>query len=129
MDDEADARDRLIRAYLDAYNARDVQAMLACLDPQVRFTNVSAGEVTVATAGIDAFRALAERSAQMFASRRQTPRSLTHEGDRSILAVGFEGVLAEDVPGGPVAGTRIALEGQTIFMFRDGRLAGIEDRS
>jgi ketosteroid isomerase-like protein len=129
MRDDIGARERLIRAYLEAYAGRDVQAMLACLHPQVRFRNVSGGTVTVSTDGVAAFRELAERSARMFASRAQAIRSVTHRGDQAIVAIAFEGVLAEGVPGGPAAGTRLVLDGETVFTFRDGRLAGIEDRS
>jgi hypothetical protein len=41
----------VLRAYIDAYNAKDVSAMLACFDDACVFENISGGKITVRTKG------------------------------------------------------------------------------
>lgn len=65
--------------------------------PEVTFQNVAAGQVTAAANGIEEFRQLAERAAQMFASRRQPVRHYEPDGAGARIEVGYEGVLATDI--------------------------------
>ena len=62
----------IVENYVRAYNAFDVEAMLAQLHQDVVFRNVSNGETTMETNGLDEFRQAAEQATQMFASRQQT---------------------------------------------------------
>jgi hypothetical protein len=61
----------VITRYIAAYNAKDVNGMMACLAPEVHFVNRSDGVVTVETRGRDAFRALAEQGVELFSERSQ----------------------------------------------------------
>ncbi len=129
----------LIDRYLAAYNGFDVDAMLAVLSPDVRFENYSAGELTAQVSGIEEFRRLAEQSTSIFAEREQRIAALeVGEGadDGTIGTIGtvtariaFHGRLAADIPGGPVAGTVLDLQGQSVFAFKNGLIASIVDRS
>lgn len=49
----------VIQKYIAAYNAFDVEAMLALLSPAVRFENWSGTRLTTEASGIDEFRQLA----------------------------------------------------------------------
>jgi ketosteroid isomerase-like protein len=69
-----DPHRRLIERYIAAYNAFDVPGMIALLDPDVTFENVSGGQVTAAANGREELRALAEHAATLFTSRCQTIR-------------------------------------------------------
>jgi ketosteroid isomerase-like protein len=71
--------ERVVEAYLAAYNAFDVDSMAALLAPDVTFRNVSEGQVTHETIGLPAFRALAEQGAAMFSERRQDLIELAFE--------------------------------------------------
>jgi len=119
----------LIERYIAAYNAFDVEGMLALLHPDVLFRNVAGGTVTAEADGIGALRALAVQSKGLFASRRQEIANLSIEGDRASASVDFEGVLALDVPGGPKAGGTLSLSGRSEFEFRDGLFYRIIDIS
>ncbi len=119
----------LIERYIAAYNAFDVEGMLALLHPDVLFRNVAGGTVTAEADGIGALRALAVQSKGLFASRRQEIANLSIEGDRASASVDFEGVLALDVPGGPKAGDTLSLSGRSEFEFRDGLFYRIIDIS
>ncbi|HEY0969511.1 MAG TPA: nuclear transport factor 2 family protein [Gemmatimonadales bacterium] len=124
-----DANRELVERYLRAYDTFDVPGMLATLDPDVEFRNVSNGEVTVTTRGIDEFRALAEQSAKLFHSRSQTLVGYEGEGDRATVHIDYEGVLAVDLSPELRAGEMMKLTGRSTFGFRDGRISLIVDES
>lgn len=117
----------LTERYIAAYNAFDVEGMLALMHPDVLFRNVSGGNVTAEADGIGALRVLAVQSKGLFASRRQEIANLSIEGDRASASVDFKGVLAADVPGGQKAGETLHLSGRSEFEFRDGLFYRITD--
>ena len=123
-------RERLVRDYVAAYNAIDIEGMLAPLHEDVAFENRSGGQVTIATTGKQAFANLARQSASLFAERRQEIVSWSDEGETVRIEVGYRAVLAQDFPGGgPKAGDVLELRGTTEFGFRDGLIARIVDHS
>jgi hypothetical protein len=60
--------------YLEAYNRRDVAALVACVTDDVIFENVSNAGDSMALKGRDAFLKLAAQSATLFSVRRQIVR-------------------------------------------------------
>jgi hypothetical protein len=124
-----DRQKDLIARYLAAYNAFDIEAMLAQLDPAVRFENFSGGQLSAETTGIEAFRALAEQSKAMFSEREQTVTGLVQEGETVVADIAWRGKLAADVPDGPLAGTLLEMNGRSEFSFGAGGITKIVDRS
>lgn len=123
-------KEELINRYLLAYNTFDVDGMLALLSPDVRFENYTGGQLTDATNGIDEFRNLAERSKSLFSEREQRITKLTLNQDSAIADIAYRGKLATDIPGGPLAGTILDLQGQSEFSFKGGgQISKIIDRS
>ena len=122
-------KEALIGRYLAAYNAFDMAGMLALLSRDVCFENYSAGRLTDAANGIDAFRELAERAKSLFSEREQRCTKLTHHQDSAIAEIAYGGTLALDIPGGPSAGTVLNLQGQSEFQFKNGQISKIIDRS
>ena len=122
-------RQHLIERYIAAYNAFDLDGMAAVLSPAVRFDNYEQGVKTHETAGIDAFRTLAQSSAAMFASREQAIVSLEFDPDQVIANIAFAGRLAVDIPDGPTAGSEVAMQGNSTFTFDGERIATIVDRA
>ena len=120
---------RLVERFLDAYNTFDVAGMLALLHPDVEFRNVSGGAVTASARGHEEFRALAERAATLFASRRQTPTAWAADGDDVRVEIDYEGVLAADLGPELRAGDTLRLTGRSTFGFRDGLIVRLVDES
>jgi ketosteroid isomerase-like protein len=118
-----------IERYVAAYNSFDLSGMLALLHPEIVFENVAGGEVTAVAHGIEEFRQLAERSAQLFASRRQTIRDYRSDEDGATIEIDYEGVLAEELSPELRSGDTLRLSGRSTFEFRDGRIARIVDES
>lgn len=119
----------LIEQFIVAYNRFDVDGMLALLTPDVLFENVADGQVTAATSGIAEFRQLAEQSKALFSERKQTITALKFRPASVVASLAWRGVFAIDVPNGPVAGSVIALEGESEFEFSGERISRIVDRS
>lgn len=124
-----DEQHRLIERFIAAYNAFDVDGMVALVHPECRFQNVSGGVVTVEIAGVGAFRALAEQSAALFVSRCQTVTGSTTDGPTTAVTIAYEGVLAADLPSGMKAGDSLRLDGRSVFEFRDGAIYRLSDCS
>lgn len=119
----------LIDRYLAAYNAFDVEGMLAVLAQGVRFENYSGGEMNATADGIDEFRQLAEQAKTLFSEREQRITAI-EQGEASVLAmIAFRGRLSADIPDGPRAGTVLDLQGTSEFSFNEGRINKIVDRS
>jgi ketosteroid isomerase-like protein len=69
---DEDEKHSLIDRYLAAYNAFDIDGMMAVMHPEIEFKNVSGGEVNASTFGAGDFRLLAEQSRELFRPRKQT---------------------------------------------------------
>ena len=118
-----------IDRYLAAYNAFDIDGMMALLAPTIRFENYSGDRLTAAATGTEEFRSLAEQAKALFAEREQRLIALEADGDALVAHIAYRGRLARDLPDGPPAGTVLELTGTSAFSF-DGDLIGkIVDRS
>ena len=120
---------QVIDRYMDAYNRFDIDAMMQILASDVRFENVSGGEVNAKTSGKTEFEVLARQSAQLFSSRKQTVKTIRIEGDSAFVEIEFKGVLAQDLPNGLKAGETLALKGTSEFAFTNGFMSSIVDKS
>ena len=121
------AKRALVDRYLAAYNAFDLDGLMATLHPDVAFENVAGGAVSAE--GAEAFRALAEQAAALFSSRRQTITAFEATEGGAVADVEYRATLAHDLPGGPAAGEAIRIRGRSEFAFRDGRISRLTDRS
>ncbi|KZE77561.1 hypothetical protein AV654_21030 [Paenibacillus elgii] len=122
-------KEAMIRAYIRYYNSFDIDGIVSLLHEEVRFRNVSNGEVTTETVGVEGFRSLAVQSAAIFESRCQKVLSSRVREDQVEVEIDYEGTLAADLPDGPKAGELIKLRGSSRFAFEDGKISAIEDRS
>jgi ketosteroid isomerase-like protein len=99
--DPSDERVRLlVRAY-DAFNRRDVDAVLALLDPEVEWPNLLDH---VVARGRDEVRAYWERQFRQIRSQVE-PTAFIDAGDRVVVAVHQ---VVRDLDGGPVSDGEVA---------------------
>jgi hypothetical protein len=119
----------LIERFIAAYNAFDIEGMIAQVSPDVRFENYAGDTLTIATNGVEQFRELAERSKAMFSEREQRILSITGDERSATVDIAYRGRLAIDVPAGPSAGTVIEMGGRSEYSFASGRITKIVDRS
>jgi hypothetical protein len=119
----------IIRRYVEAYNAMDVEAMLACLSSDVRFVNRTGGAVTHETSGIDSFRVLAEQGVQLFVERKQSILDCISIEDRAALRIAYRAIVRQDLPNGWNAGQAIETNGISFFAIDGVKITEVIDAS
>lgn len=119
----------LIERYLAAYNAFDIDGMLAVLSADVRFENYAGDQLTAASSGTGEFRQLAEHAQTLFSAREQRITAIEAADGALVASIAYRGRLAVDIPDGPRAGTELILDGHSEFRFDRGLIAKIVDRS
>lgn len=119
----------VVRRYLDAYNASNIDELVACLTEDVVFENVSGGETNVRTTDRAAFEALARQSVHLFREREQTVTNCIAVADRVAIKVHYRAVVAADLPNGWRAGQAVDLEGASFFRLSGDRIAHVVDLS
>ena len=118
-----------IERYIAAYNAIDVDAMLACLADDVHFQNIAGGVVNAETSGKAEFAALAQAGAAAFTTRRQTVTHAITVAGRTMVDIGYTATVAADLPNGWKAGQELAFRGASYFEVSDGLIVRIIDES
>ncbi len=126
---DTDKAKALIEEFLDAYNRFDVDAMMELVDPEIEFRNISGGDLDTTAIGRDEFRVLAEQSAFLFSSRKQTPTNFQAEGETVAVDIEFAGTLATDIPDGMTAGEDLRVTGRSEFVFHDDKICRLTDYS
>jgi ketosteroid isomerase-like protein len=124
-----DEKRAVVERYIAAYNSFDIDGMMAVIHPDSEFKNMSGGEVNATASGAKEFRQLAERSKDLFTSRKQTITGFEVNSDQASVEIAYEGVLACDLPNGMKAGEALSLNGRSEFTFRDGKIFGLRDIS
>ena len=118
----------IVRKYIDAYNRRDVAALLACVADDIVFENISNSSMSMKVEGKAAFAELAERAAIIFTNRRQVISNAVVEGGRVAMEVDWTGIPAVDL-GSMKAGEPIAMRGASFMTVSEGLLTRIVDLS
>lgn len=118
-----------VAAYLEAYNANDIEGMLAELDDEVLFKSYSGGEVSASTHSKAAFSSQAHTSVQAFSKRKQSVVSAFTMGDTVIVTIRFEATVASDMPNGWKAGQELDIRGASEFRLAGDKIISITDQA
>ena len=119
----------MIEAYIAAYNSMDVDEMTTNLTEDIIFENISKGEVTLRTTGLQAFTGQARAALQYFSERKQTITKWVHSDSKVTVTIDYEAVLAIDLPNGLKKGDSLKLQGESEFDFEKGKIKNIRDKS
>lgn len=120
---------KIVGDYIEAYNRFDVEGMLANADSEITFENISNGEVTLRTSGIEEFRKQAEKSKRFFVERKQEITAMTIGNEEVEVEVDFRAVLASDLSEEVRAGDELKLKGKSVFKFKHDRIIELSDIS
>jgi ketosteroid isomerase-like protein len=124
------ARESIIRAYVEAYNNKDVTGMLQHMAEEIIFENISGGTVTLSIKGLADLRRQAEQVLPVFAERKQTIRTFSHADNQVTITIDYHAVPAMDLPNGLKKGETLALTGQSVFTFSpEGKIIQLTDIS
>ena len=126
---KTEEREKLIQAYLEAYNAKDVEGMMEALEDNVVFENFSSGEKTHSLKGKKEFQNQANDALAYFSSRRQTVKSMTYEKEKTEIEIDYWAIAAMDFPNGIKKGQELSLQGKSVFEFGSKGITKITDIS
>jgi len=119
----------LVIKFINAYNLPDIETMLQCLHPGIKFRNVSDGEVNAAAEGIKQFEELARQSLSLFSQREQKIIKYSEEADKINIEIEYDAILANDFANGMKAGDKLQLTGKSEYIIKDGLIYSIIDES
>jgi len=121
--------EQMVRDYISAYNNFDIDTMLADLADDVVFESREKGNITMLLKGSGSFRKQAELSKSYFSTRAQTVESMSISENKVVAAISYKGILATDLQAGLKKGEQLALSGESVFEFSDGRIVKLTERS
>lgn len=113
------AASSLVDAWSQAYNAHDLDALLACYGDDIRNTQHPWDRTVV---GTEAMRAVYTKTFAAFPDIRLTVRSIIADDDGVAVRWTFAGTMRGPFAGQPPSGRSFALEGCEVFTIRDGRI-------
>lgn len=116
-----------IQVFIGGYNSFDVETMMSVLDPEIVFLNTAGGVTNVDIRGAEDFRKLAEQSLPVFSTRCQTVAAHKEINNGLEITIDYQAVPAVDLPGGIKAGEKLAFQGRSVYLFKDGLISFIED--
>jgi predicted RNase H-like nuclease len=119
----------LIEEYVQAYNQFDIDGMLKNLHPELVFENVSGGQVTLSTKGLEAFKTQAESAVEYFSKREQRITEFSFHQDQVEVNIDYTAVLVKDLPIGLKKGDTLKMQGKSVFVFEGGKIFKITDES
>jgi hypothetical protein len=119
----------IVEKFITAYNSFDIDSMLKWLHPEVKFKNISGGDVNSMTSGIEEFELLARQSSYLFKERQQKIVSMVEAVNKINVEIKYRAVLAVDLPNGLKVGDSINLNGKSEYIFKDDLIYSITDES
>ena len=105
----------VVRAYVEACNGGDLEAILPLLDPEVQLHEADTLPGAVSAVGIEAVRRYLERFDTHWSSFEWEPRELLVEGDRALLHARLRLTGRE-------SGIEVDRAWSYVFTVRDGKL-------
>ena len=120
---------KMIENYIDAYNSFNIEKMMKDMHQNLQFENISNGEMSLATSGIEEFKHQAEQALHYFSERQQKINDLVFKDEQIEISIVYTAVLAIDLPTGQKAGDKLQLTGRSIFKFKDDKIIELHDIS
>lgn len=121
-----EANVQTVVAYVDAYNRKDIDGMMACLADDVIFEHLTNGHPVLTLNGKTAFREQAEKAARLFSQREQTLGDRTVADDVISVKIDYTATLATDL-NGMSAGETISMQSHSVFVLQDRLISKLID--
>jgi len=119
----------IIQKNISSYNSFDIEGMLSTIHDDIKFKNISNGDITVKATNIEEFKDLALQAKAIFKDRKQKIDSIEFNKEKTIINISYQGVLAIDLPNGFKARQSLILEGKSEFCFKDNKISELTDIS
>jgi len=122
-------RQDIIENYIAAYNNFDSDGMSRDLHEDILFENIHNGQVNLKTKGMADFKTQAETAKKLFKQRQQKVINIKIKDNTAEVQIDFTGILSDDPANGSQARAAISMTGNSIFVFEEGKIIRITDRS
>lgn len=119
----------IVLQFIHAYNNFDIETMLLFIHPDIKFRNISAGEVNASANGKAEFEELARQSLSLFKEREQKVFSLVEDKNKVNVEIEYSAVLAIDLLNGLKAGEKLNMSGKSEYIINDGLIVSLSDES
>ncbi len=120
---------QIVENYITSYNNFDMDGMIADMDENIVFENISNGIVDLRTEGLDQFKKQAKTAMEYFSQRKLTIDEWNFTDSIISITISYEAILAINFPNGLKSGDSIKLKGKSVFEFNKGRIVKITDES
>lgn len=120
-------QEKIIKAYVHAYNHFDVEGMTKDLDENLRFVNMADGVMNMCLNNLAEFKTQAAQALALFSKRTQTITGWAFNDDVVEVAIDYHAVLATDLPNGLKEGDELNLQGKSVFKFSGDKVIEITD--
>jgi ketosteroid isomerase-like protein len=117
----------LLTDYIRCYNEKNIGGMLDLFTEDVVFESISSMTGIISVKGKENLRKLAEKSADVFAERRQNLTTMILDENNIAVEVEYWAKLAMDLPDGKKAGEEVEFRGASFFTIRDGCISRLTD--
>jgi hypothetical protein len=115
--------------FLEAYNAKDIDKMLADVTSDLVFRHYCDAGVLFKADDKATFEAALREEVGAFKQRSQVVKTAMTLLGSTVLTTQFHAVVAKDLSNGWKAGQEITLPGAAEFQFRDDQIANITFRT
>lgn len=119
----------IIENFIHAYNTFDIDGMLKDLHEDIKFENISNGQVDLTTNGIEEFKNQAEDAKEFFKERQMNIIDIKFSEDTAEVFIDYFGILAKDLPEGLKSGDTLKLQGRSVYIFKNNKIISIQDIS
>ncbi|MEX0662375.1 MAG: nuclear transport factor 2 family protein [Balneolaceae bacterium] len=120
---------QIVENYVTSYNKFDIDGMIAELDGNIVFENISNGKVDLRTEGVDEFKKQAESAKKIFRQRKQTIDNWQFSNSIVSIDIKYEAIVDITLPNGLKSGDSLKLKGKSVFEFNEGKIVKITDES
>jgi len=117
----------MLEGYVHAFNAFDLEGMIAFLHPDAQVITIVDGDVASSADGMDDVRLHERIENARCSSRKKTVMECYERGDQVVVELSYSCVLAADQADGLKAGDTVTLEGIAEVAFIDDKISKVAE--
>jgi steroid delta-isomerase-like uncharacterized protein len=119
----------LVERFVELYNSFKIDEMVDLFTEDCLFQNISNSSGITECRGQEDLRKLAQQSATIFSSRKQTVTNWVIGDNQVAVEIDYVATLTQDLPNGLKKGTTLNLKGVSIYEFESGKIKRLVDFS
>ena len=119
----------MVKNFIHSYNTFSLKGMIRDLHYDIKFQNITNGQIDLETNGIEEFTKQAGSAIDFFKERAARIIDIKFINDMIEVSIDYFGILKKDIPDGLRFGDKIKLKAKSIYKFKDNKIISIQDIS